>query len=110
MEAAARAGPTPAASRSQPSGSRWRVIPGRDTSVPGAGNARATASRSTETAVATRRCTEDVGGQSFFSSKTHTPVMFWLSSLPSRTATATFVESPWAPYWALKNTLPGTVR
>ncbi|CAM5720794.1 hypothetical protein SVIOM342S_08594 [Streptomyces violaceorubidus] len=50
------------------------------------------------------------GRQSFFSLKTHTPVMFWLSSLPSRAATATFVELPWAPYCALNNTLPGTVR
>lgn len=81
-----------------------------DADQAGVGDCLKSASSSSDRMEVVDCSSSDVGGQSFFSSKTHTPVMFWLSSLPSRTATATFVESPWAPYWALKNTLPGTVR
>lgn len=50
------------------------------------------------------------GQSSFLSLNDHRPVTAWLSFFPSPALMETRVESPWAPYWALKNTLPGMVR
>lgn len=50
------------------------------------------------------------GQSSFFSLNDHRPVTAWLSFFPSPALMETRVELPWAPYWALKKTLPGIVR
>ena len=42
--------------------------------------------------------------------KDHRPVTVLPAFLPSPALMVTRVELPWAPYWALKKTLPGMVR